>query len=242
MTFALHPGIDREKLQKQFAASGRVRIPEFLEEAGARRLLASLLSDERWRHVVNGGAKVFEIARKDWATIDPDVIAKLDDAVVAGAQYGFQYRYDSIRVDDAADQRLRSNTVLDRFALFMESEDVLAALVEITGDPGISRIDAQATIYRPMDFLTAHDDHVAGKSRRAAYVLGLTEHWRVDWGGLLHYHDDVDRGAFVAPRFNTCDLFRVPMLHAVSQVTPSACHPRVSVTGWLRGQKERGGD
>jgi Rps23 Pro-64 3,4-dihydroxylase Tpa1-like proline 4-hydroxylase len=30
---------------------------------------------------------------------------------------------------------------------------------------------------------------VAGKNRVAAYVLNLTPRWRVEWGGLLMFHD-----------------------------------------------------
>lgn len=56
---------------------------------------------------------------------------------------------------------------------------------DITGDRDIRFADAQATAFSPGDFLTGHDDRFAGKDRRAAYVLGLTPVWRLEWGGLL---------------------------------------------------------
>ena len=55
--------------------------------------------------------------------------------------------------------------------------------------------DAQLTRYRQGHFLTAHDDHVEGKQRYYAYVLGLTDGWRIDWGGLLAFHGEDDNVA-----------------------------------------------
>ena len=101
----------------------------------------------------------------------------------------------------------------------------------MTGAADIAFADAQATAYAPGDFLTAHDDNVAGKARRAAYVLGLTPGWRTDWGGLLLFHRDST--AWV-PRFNTLNLFGVPQPHSVSQVASFAGNRRYAVTGWLR--------
>jgi len=96
-------------------------------------------------------------------------------------------------------------------------------------------VDGQATQYLPGHFLTSHDDAVAGKNRVAAYVLSLTPGWRIEWGGLLQFHDgDGDVGLALAPRFNAMHLLRVPQVHSVSFVAPYAGTPRVSVTGWLR--------
>ena len=125
--------------------------------------------------------------------------------------------------------------MLDAFAQFLSAPATLQVLQTITGLDDIDFADAQATNYRRGDFLTAHDDEVAGKNRRAAYVFGLTPAWRTEWGGLLLFHDasgDVTQG--LAPRFNCLNIFAVPQLHSVSQVASYAAAGRLSVTGWLR--------
>jgi SM-20-related protein len=117
----------------------------------------------------------------------------------------------------------------------MQSEPMIDLLRAITGFGGLAFTDGQATAYGTGDFLTGHDDDVAGKNRVAAYVYGLTPHWRVEYGGVLLFHGEADRTVEgLAPRFNTLDLFAVPQRHSVSMVTPSAPHRRYAVTGWLR--------
>ena len=168
----------------------------------------------------------------------PEARAQLDAAVIAAARTGFQFRYDSIRVSDDEAERAASATPLDRLARLFSSPAAIALFRTVTGHADIDFADAQATAYHAGDFLTAHDDNVAGKGRRAAYVLNLTRVWRAEWGGLLLFHGPdghIERG-FV-PKFNTLNLFEVPQDHSVSFVTPFADRPRISVTGWLRTRR-----
>ena len=105
----------------------------------------------------------------------------------------------------------------------------------LTGDPRCAYADAQATRYRPGDFLTAHDDDVAGKKRLYAFVLNFTPAWRPDWGGLLAFHDaDGHVSEAYTPTFNALNIFRVPQQHAVTQVASFAGAERLSITGWIR--------
>jgi Rps23 Pro-64 3,4-dihydroxylase Tpa1-like proline 4-hydroxylase len=229
---AVNAALDWRGLGRRFADQGRVRIDHFLDEPSAAALAAHLRGREDWKLVFNAGDKVFEIGRAERAALPPDRAAKLAEAVKAQAQRGFQYHYESIRVPDAAAARAAEPSLLNAFAALMSSEPVLARLREVTAAQGIAFADAQATAYAPGDFLTAHDDNVAGKNRFAAYVLGLTPGWKIDWGGLLLVHDDE---VAWAPRFNTLNLFAVPQPHSVSQVASFAADRRYSVTGWLRG-------
>ncbi len=105
----------------------------------------------------------------------------------------------------------------------------------ITGEPAIRFADLQATAYSPGDFLTGHDDRFAGKNRLAAYVLGLTPVWRIEWGGLLVMHgEDPSASRAYPPLMNILTLFDVPQMHSVSEVSRAAAYRRYSVTGWLR--------
>jgi Rps23 Pro-64 3,4-dihydroxylase Tpa1-like proline 4-hydroxylase len=111
----------------------------------------------------------------------------------------------------------------------------LAFLRDITRLAGIDFADMQATAYAPGDFLTPHTDDVAGKNRVAAYVLNLTPKWEVEWGGMLAIHDpEANRVLGLPPAFNRLNLFAVPRLHSVTEVTRIAPNRRYSLTGWLR--------
>ena len=166
---------------------------------------------------------------------------RLEKLVHAAAKSGFQYRYETLRVADEAQERRKArDDALTGFANFLCSEPVLALMRRVTGFGDIDFADAQATAYRPGDFLTAHDDAVEGKNRRAAYVFGLTPEWRTEWGGLLLFlneQGDVERG--LLPRFNALNLFSVPQRHSVSAVAPYAGEVRLSVTGWLRTKSDK---
>jgi Rps23 Pro-64 3,4-dihydroxylase Tpa1-like proline 4-hydroxylase len=235
MEFRLHPGLDPEAARAQFVREGFVQLMPWLADACAAALHAELVERVDWRELINSGDKVFELDREGQSKLGSDGRARLDALIDAGARSGFQHRYESIRIPDDRHGRTLDTDLLGRFALFMSSEAVLHILRQITGLEDVDFVDAQATSYRPGDFLTAHHDEVAGKKRRAAYVFGLSEGWNTEWGGLLLFHDpagDVTRG--LKPRFNCLNLFRVPQTHSVSQVATFAATNRISVTGWLR--------
>ena len=104
------------------------------------------------------------------------------------------------------------------------------------GLAAIQRTDAQATLYRPGDFLTVHDDSIGGHKRLAAYVLNLTPIWRADWGGVLQFlgaNGHVEEG--YVPCFNALNVFRVPTQHSVSQVALYGSL-RYSITGWFHAR------
>jgi Rps23 Pro-64 3,4-dihydroxylase Tpa1-like proline 4-hydroxylase len=233
--FVLHSSIDVDRLRASFARERRVQITPFLDEEGAFALYNHLLGREDWRLVLNAGPKVYEIDRLGQAALTGEQRAELDRRVANAAKKGFQYCFENIRVPDEAKARQTSNSLLDQFAAFMSTPPVLDLLRLITGAADIAFADAQATSYSAGNFLTAHDDDVEGKNRRAAYVYGLTQDWQAEWGGLLLFHDaggDIERG--YTPRFNSLNIFSVPQLHSVSYVSRVAPEPRLSVTGWLR--------
>lgn len=233
--FALHSGIDAAALTAAYRAHGRISIEPFLAEDAAAALRDHLAAREDWLLVMNAREKVYDMPRAAAATLTPDQRATLDRKIGESALHDFQFRYEAIRVAD--DSGARGDTLLERFAVFMSSPEVVGLLRGITGAP-IEFADAQATAYGPGHFLTRHNDDVEGKGRHAAYVLGLTPGWRPEWGGLLLFHDgerDIDHG--FAPAYNALRLFAVPAVHSVSHVWPYVPEPRLSVTGWLRSHE-----
>lgn len=239
--FALHPDLDADAAAADFANGGHVQIAPFLVPDAADELRAHLLARDDWREVLNSGEMPFEIDRAGQRSMSAEERGRLEKLVHAAAKSGFQYRYETLRVADEAQERRKArDDALTGFANFLCSEPVLALMRRVTGFGDIDFADAQATAYRPGDFLTAHDDAVEGKNRRAAYVFGLTPEWRTEWGGLLLFHDeqgDVERG--LLPRFNALNLFSVPQRHSVSAVAPYAGEVRLSVTGWLRTNPDK---
>jgi hypothetical protein len=237
--FRINPSLDAEALGRIFAQQGRLHIPDFLASEGAEALRDWLIAaDAPWHRAISGQDKVFEMTRAQYAAMPGKTRAQLDAAIAHGARDGFQFSFETIRVPDDAAGRSARGSPLDDLAAFLGVPETLAFLRIVTGCTDIDFADAQATCFVPGDFLTRHDDDVAGKGRRAAYVLGLTPGWRIEWGGLLLFHGadgHVDEG--YVPHYNGLNLFRVPRTHSVSQITPFAGAPRLSVTGWLRNSR-----
>lgn len=234
MRFRLNPALDVAALTDGFRRYRRVSIADFLDVDGAAALHANLRDRHDWVQVLNSGDKVFELDRQVRAGMEENRRRDLDQAVYENARLGFQYRYETIRVPDADENRAVMADPIADFARFMSSDDICSFLRTVTGADDVTFADAQATSYSSGDFLTAHDDFVPGKNRRAAYVLGLTPQWRAEWGGLLLFHDPDGRIDGMVPSFNRLNLFAVPQPHSVSLVTPSAAHSRYAITGWLR--------
>lgn len=228
--FRLSPDLDTGALAARYREQGRVRIHGLL--ADAEPLARALRAREDWRQVLNAGDKVYELDRAARAGMGVERATALDRAVFEGAAEGFQFRFESIRVPDEEEARRASADPLAAFASWLSTGPARAFLREVTG-ASVDFADAQATNFGAGDFLTGHDDVVPGKNRTAAYVLGLTERWRPEWGGLLMFHDGEEALA-LTPAFNSLDLFAVPVPHSVSLVSPSAPVTRLSVTGWLR--------
>lgn len=234
--FTLNPALDAAALAAIFAIDGRLQIRDFLDPPCAAALLDELERSQEWKLAVNNGERIINYSDAAFAELGKEKQAKLDRAVVLGGRYGFQFRYDTIRLP-AAKESGAAPSMLSEFAAFLSSPAMVEFMRTLTGADDIDFADAHASRYRPGHFLTAHDDAVDTMGRRAAYVLNLTREWVVDWGGLLLFYDghgNVERG--YTPGFNTLNIFSVPQPHSVTWVNPLAAAPRYAVTGWLRSR------
>lgn len=224
-----------QRLARTLRDTGIVQIADFLPDQAANTLFGHLKARQDWHQILNYGDKVAELSQATLQQMTASQRADLDNAVYAAAREGFQYRYSAIRVPD--DQKLRQaqDDPLTQFAELM-SESARSGLIgQVLDRSDLRFADAQATAYAPGDFLTGHDDAIEGKGRVAAYVMGLTPIWRLEWGGLLLLHsaDGAHANGF-CPIYNTITIFRVPVMHSVSEVTRAAPFRRMSITGWLR--------
>jgi Rps23 Pro-64 3,4-dihydroxylase Tpa1-like proline 4-hydroxylase len=233
--FELGSGVDIQALARSFATSRRIQISNFLASDAATELCGYVEQSDDWRHLFNSGSRYHEVSCNEWDALKDSERNKVLKVIAEAAAYDFQYQYDTIRVAEDPAQRRTSNTMLDRFAQFLSSKDVLRPLMEITGSDDLVFADCQATRYRPGDFLTPHTDELDGMDRKFAYVLSLAPFWLPRWGGLLHFVG-ADGGVeeTFTPRFNTLSLFSVGQSHYVSQIATYAPVARMSLTGWLR--------
>lgn len=233
--FALDPSLDIRAYRNVFRRTGRVQIINFLVGESAEALREELRDARAWRRVINGTDRVFEAGSDDYDNLPAATRDALRQAMEAQAANGFQFSYDTIRLEDDPLVRSASASALARFGEFMGDSATLTTLQEICGGSDFNFADAQATRYRAGDFLTRHDDCVVGKHRVAAYVLGLVDNWRAEWGGLLTF---VDKNGYVVdtlvPSFNALCLFNIGQPHFVSPVASYAPESRLAVTGWLR--------
>lgn len=233
--FALDARLDVERMALEFAATGVLSIAPILEPDCAATLHNHLRERQDWSQCIGNRDRIVELGREARAALVPEQKEQLDLAVYAGARQGFQFRYETIRVPDEDAARAASDDVLAAFARWWSSAEPRDVLRRVITTPEIDFADLQATAYSPGDFLTGHTDDVDGKGRVAAYVLNLTPKWQVEWGGLLAFHDDFNRRVTaLVPDFNRLNLFRVPQLHSVTEVTRIAPYRRYSLTGWLR--------
>lgn len=232
ISLRINPDLDVGMLARTYRDHGHVRVERILA-TGAREMFAWFEQCTDWIQLISADGGALEIDYADWIAMASGERASIEQEMYRRAVDGFQYSYAAMRVPEE-DERLHGGDPMTVFAEFMESADTQDLLEAITGTRSPAFNDGQATAYGTGDFLTGHDDDVAGRCRTTACVFGLTPQWRLEWGGLLLFHDLGSRDVHgMVPQFNTLDLFAVPRYHSVSQITPAAPRRRYAVTGWL---------
>jgi Rps23 Pro-64 3,4-dihydroxylase Tpa1-like proline 4-hydroxylase len=228
---ALDAALDRAAAIEQFRKTGRVHIPSVLTQAAADRLYRCLTQETKWSTTFNNGPDFLDVENQ---TVEER--SKLTLAAWQRAFRNFQYIFDNHRLSRLGEAYPDPAHYYARVVEFMNSPSFLAFVREVTGASDIAWADAQATLYRPGDMLTLHDDATGGYRRRIAYVLNMTPAWRPEWGGILNFigpSGHIEEG--YVPTFNALNMFRVPVQHFVSLVAPYA-GLRYSVTGWFHAR------
>jgi SM-20-related protein len=212
-----------------------VQVPDLFEPTVADTIATVLETAMAWELIYSDSSGKGEaLARAQIDALGPAELAKRLQAVMGRAREGFAYCYFRYPMIGAYLAGRDPGHPIHGVAEFINSDEFLAFGRAVTGEHGVTKADAQATLYRPSHFLNLHDDTGEGE-RRAAYTLGFTRRWRADWGGQLLFHDDagdIVRG--FRPRFNVLTLFKAPQWHSVAPVAAFAGAPRLSVSGWLR--------
>jgi SM-20-related protein len=228
----LNPSLDVNEAAIKFSVNGRVHIPNVLEQSSALKLHSTLEEDTRWELTLNNGRSDF----KDIPNLTVEQRSDIAVRVWERAKTHFQYLFDTHRLSKNGEPYSDPSHIFSKVVLFLNSPQFLSFVRNITGIDEIVRTDAQATRYRPGDFLTRHDDLYGPHDKRlAAYVINLTPVWRPDWGGILNFYNS--RGHVAegyVPVFNALNIFRIPAAHSVTQVSTFGSI-RYSITGWFHG-------
>lgn len=237
---SINPALDVCALAARFAGPGRIHVPGFLAGQGAAAVHQALASPVPWMKCIRAGGDGGDVPMADWDGMSAETRANWSRLLIAGTDKDLQFQFDSWRVSDQIDAGRRAGGPLapvEAVYDLLNSEAFLTFVHDLTGGPRGDFCDAQATRYRPGDFLAQHHDEVPGLNRLFAYVLNLTPVWQADWGGTLVFIGDdghLDQG--YSPAFNALNLFRVPTRHAVTQVAGYAAANRLAVTGWVRAR------
>lgn len=239
----LNPVLDVEALACRFEADGYTAIDGILTDESAARLHHCFQQWTAWNLVTRVEGTHRDLDAAGMAILPAEKREPFDQLVYREAREGFQYLYENFALYESGRKGKLTDPVMAAAFDLVRSEAFMALCRQVSGFHDITFTDCQVTRYRAGHFLTVHDDDIADKNRRAAYVLNLTPGWRADYGGVLQFLDeagDVVRG--LTPGFNRLALLKVPVRHAVSCVAPFAVGARFAITGWLRAGTEPGLD
>jgi Rps23 Pro-64 3,4-dihydroxylase Tpa1-like proline 4-hydroxylase len=235
----LNPSLDIGALRAAFQRDGRVTVRNVLRPDFADRIHDCLSNDVPWRlayyrHDQEGPATVGRLTPGEQRALGEAGVAELEARVRAEAGDRFQYLYDAYDVLDARRRGLDPNLRLQEFLSFLGTDELFGFIEEVSGNSRFNRVDCHACRYRPGHFLREHADRSLFEERHMAYVFYFTKDWHLDFGGLTTFQDDSGQILdCLAPGYNALTLFRVPVLHSVTQVADFAPRPRHSITGWF---------
>ncbi len=226
--FSINPELKSDLLKAQFDDNGRIRVMNFLSE-----LQANFLYEQAQQAHFNNAFFIHqhnhEASDEQIAQLNHEQRRQLYRDIYQHAARGVGFLYGRHKIEST------QKSLFADFLKFMNSEQVLSFIKQISGIDKLSYADGQLTRYRVGDYLTRHKDDPAGETRKLAYVLSLSPMWHPDWGGLLQfYQKNGDPELAYAPKFNTLTLFDVTQIHTVTTIAPFAPTARYSITGWFR--------
>jgi Rps23 Pro-64 3,4-dihydroxylase Tpa1-like proline 4-hydroxylase len=241
LVFRINSSIDPDGLNPSFRAAGRLHIPAFLDPPCAEALISHLQHEVEWSYFLFTEGHLCEVPPEARALYDAEQERTLSSLAHSEGRRGYGFLYEtnrlSMRSANGELQRAQHGGLLKGLVSFLNSPPFIDFVRRLTGTGEIEWVEATATCFRPGHFLAFHDDSSAS-TRRIAYVINLTREWRPEWGGLLEFMSSSGHIAEAyVPRFNSLNIFRVPMAHAVSCVSPSAGTLRLAISGWLHGRQ-----
>lgn len=231
----LRAGLEPKAYAEVYSREKFVQIPDIFEPELAHAI-ERMLTRLDWRLVYADPQEgVVQLSEADRRSLGPQGMSQRMQKIMQLATRNYGYCYNAYQMNEAVRDNRDPRHPIHKLTAFLNSEEFREFGAEVIGETGITRTDAQATLYTRGSFLTRHIDDGAQHERRCAYTLGFTEGWMTDWGGLLMFlNEKTDISSGFLPRFNVLTLFDGRKIHTVSPVSAFAGKPRLSVAGWLR--------
>jgi SM-20-related protein len=233
----LNPKLDPTVFARAYARDRFVQITDFFEPDAAEAIDKVLRANMAWRltFAVPGRGTV-QLTQADMQAMGRAAIETQLKEVMALATRNIGYCYSGYPMIEAAARGIDAGHPIHDVTRFLNSQEFLAFGEAVIGYRGLTKVDAQATLFTKGNFLTRHIDEGARNERRAAYTLGFSRQWQTDWGGLLMFIDQQTTEVISGhlPRFNVLTLFDGLRVHSVSVVSQFAGDGRYSIVGWLR--------
>lgn len=230
----LNPALDLAALAARFEQTGRLRIDNALRPEVAEFLRETLENQVPWYIAFRDASGKRKLAESEWDALDEAGRQRMRAEILDIARSDFQFTYRSYMMITAYLNGHDPDLPLHRIVELLNRGDWLKPMATIIGDASVTKVNCQATLYRPGDFLTMHNDSSDKEHRLAAYVINLSRDWQADWGGLLQFlNDDGDVIDTFVPQFNSLSVFSTPALHCVSPTAEFAGGSRAAITGWF---------
>ncbi|MEM9839009.1 MAG: 2OG-Fe(II) oxygenase family protein [Pseudomonadota bacterium] len=216
-----------DAVRSAFVEDRRARVSDAIPQVAASGWASELSQRQDWLMTMGVKGQTARVSPATLNSYPAEQRQQLERDLHSEASAGRGFFYDSIPVEEGTPGFLG-----DIYAV-LSGPSVLAAMSKLCGSE-LTAVSAQATRYRPGQWLTRHRDDPQGESRQIAYVLSLTAGWHPDWGGLLQFFEDdgTPKDAW-SPGLGSLSLFDVRHVHSVTYVAPYAAAPRLSVTGWF---------
>lgn len=232
---------DVKALAKAYAKDGIVRIKGLFPDEIAEEIFTVLKTKTPWHFVHSNKKGAHRLyGPSEWKNTPVQKKQEILQSVLKHAELGFAYVYWSYPMASAYKEKKDPHWPLHSMIKFLNSDEFKNFVITVTNEPSTTHVGGQATLYAKGHFLNVHDDIGADAKRRAAYVMGFTKNWHINYGGQLLFLDkngEAERG--FNPSFNTLTLFKVPRRHIVTQVANFTPASRFSITGWLHGKAQR---
>lgn len=223
------------KYRDHYKKYGWVSIPNVFKEKVVENYCKIIKNINTWELVTLVNGKPFIVAVEELRNKPQEFINRfVGDIVKYASEHSFQYFYENVRLDEEYN---KDNEILDPFHQLCDSSEFLDFLKTVTNDTSSGKVfETQITRFSAGSFLKEHTDHNPENpyDRKFAFVIGLTNSWKPDWGGLLNIIEDEDNlYQSLIPQFNNINIFKVPRQHFVSQVSNFCPQSRISISGWV---------
>jgi len=231
MHFRLHDDLDLAAIRRDYARDARTRIHHFLPVRIAEELAGYIATKVEFGQAFVLEGRGRQATREQLNSLSEADSENLRRQVLEQASRGIGYWYGRHDVTESSPDPVRA------FLRWLNDEETLNVVREITGVVELKRASAQITCFLPGDFLTRHNDVYGDQERRIAYAYYLSRSWHPDWGGLLQFfrQNGEPRDAW-SPEFNALNLFDVTHVHSVTNVSAFAPGPRYAVSGWFKSR------